>query len=287
MAVTTFFVISGYLIAGSFEGRSPSKFLIARALRIMPGLLFVLLFLSLVFGPLISNLSVTQYFSSMTLYKNLATNISLTDFIGNLPGVFVNNPYQDCDGSLWTLRYEAECYMLIFALGTSKLLNRFTVSGLLLCALLLSWKWIGGYRVSFYSDFLGGAAFYYWKPPLRLSMAVAATFLLSLSLYSGYRLAAATVGAYLILYIGLCPLIRLPKVTRWGDLSYGTYIWAWPVQQTLVMTAGAWLQWYTNVLLALPLTLTLALLSWRYIEGPSLQLKSRSRNSQATPATLV
>lgn len=68
-----------------------------------------------------------------------------------------------------------------------------------------------------------------------------------------------------------------------GDFSYGTYIYAFPVQQGLVLLgvhrAGFALYFICTVLI----TLSLAVLSYRFIEAPSLRWKAvlfpRFRNS--------
>jgi peptidoglycan/LPS O-acetylase OafA/YrhL len=154
--------------------------------------------------------------------------------------VFGTNPVPHAvDGSLWTLSYEAKCYLLVFLVGIAGLLTRYTLVALWAVALCCSWRW-GDWSASvFGSCFLGGAVLYAWKPPFRWWIAVLCAVIWTASLWTGFRLASATVGAYIILYIGLSPVIRLPKVTSWGDLSYGTYIWAWPVQQSVTLVLGS------------------------------------------------
>ena len=98
----------------------------------------------------------------------------------------------------------------------------------------------------------------------------------------GFGLAFATFGAYLVLYLALAPSMRLPNLARWGNLSYGIYIFAWPVQQTVVLLLGSAATWYWTTALSLPATLVLAWLSWRLVERPALSLKG----SQAVARTV-
>ena len=60
------------------------------------------------------------------------------------------------------------------------------------------------------------------------------------------------------------------------DYSYGLYIFAYPVQQTLIwgtgMTSPA-----LHIAASLAITLMLAMLSWHFIEEPALRLKDRFR----------
>lgn len=282
LAVCIFFVLSGYLITGSFERQSPARFLLARALRLLPALVVVLIVLTFFVGPILTNLPLRLYFHSEEIYRYLATDVSLLSFRNQLPGVFAISPYGHAiDGSLWTLRYEARCYLLVFILGIFGLLNRYVIATLLAAALVCSWRYIGGVSVDFYSCFLAGAALYKWDLPLRGSLALGCGLLWAASLWHGFHIGTATVGAYVILYFGLSPSIRLPKVTRWGDLSYGVYVWAFPIQQIVTLALGRFASWYLNLAISVPVVIALACLSWRFVEGPALTLKGRSQSNPA------
>jgi peptidoglycan/LPS O-acetylase OafA/YrhL len=158
------------------------------------------------------------------------------------------------------------------------ILNRFTSLGILLAGCLAMKLWIGGDQVIFFSWFMAGSVLYHWQLPLRGWVALLCA-LLSLVAFvtGGFRIACASVGAYLIVYIALAPRIRLPNLARWGDLSYGTYIWAFPVQQIVSAALGAWVTWYLNLAISLPVVLALAWVSWHFVEAPALRLKKRLR----------
>jgi peptidoglycan/LPS O-acetylase OafA/YrhL len=84
---------------------------------------------------------------------------------------------------------------------------------------------------------------------------------------------------YTVLVIAYDPRLRVRALNRTGDYSYGLYVYAFPVQQTLVRHfAGiepAWL-----FALTLPITGMLAAMSWHWLEQPALALKSRFRDPQ-------
>jgi len=278
LSVYVFFVLSGFLITGSFERQLPHQFVLARGLRLLPGLAVVLFILTFLVGPILTTIPLGEYFRSGETYYFFIKNLSLAGYVNELPGVFGTSPLpHKVNGSLWTLTYEAKCYLLVFLVGITGLLTRYTLVALWAVALFCSWRW-GDWRIAeLGSCFLGGAVLYASKPPLRWWIAVLCAAIWTASLWTGFRLASATVGAYVILYIGLSPVIRLPKVTRWGDLSYGTYIWAWPVQQSVTLTLGSAITWYLNIIISTPIILLIAGLSWRFVEGPALNLKKQRR----------
>jgi peptidoglycan/LPS O-acetylase OafA/YrhL len=274
IAVAVFFIISGYLITQSYtRTRDPRRFILARALRLLPGLAAVLTLLALILGPLLTTEPLPAYFSAPQTFRFVFGNLALLTFTDGLPGVFATVPYRNAvDGSLWTLGYEAACYLLVLCLGLAGLLNRWIVLTLFFASLVASKYWIGGDMVQFGSFFLGGAAICLWRPRLRLTLAVLSLIVMAAALSTGgFRLAAATAGAYLVLYLALGPL-RLP---RWDgtDISYGVYIWAFPVQQTVALASGAHAAWWSNLLISFPVITGLAWLSWHLIEAPALSLR--------------
>jgi peptidoglycan/LPS O-acetylase OafA/YrhL len=279
-AVLVFFVISGYLVSESFH-RHPDalRFLGARILRIFPGLLACLLLSALVLGPSLTTLPLVDYFGATETLWYVPANLSLHWIQLDLPGVFQGNPIASVNTSLWTLEYEVACYGAVLLLGVSRLLTRQVAAVVLVLALIASWRWLGGtgdFWSIFGSAFAAGAALHLWRHrvPLdgRLALASAAVLCLSLAT-GGFRLAFATAGAYLVIYLARTPVIRLPRFARYGDLSYGMYLYAFPVEQTVVHFLRSSATWYWVVAVSTPLALALAKLSWQFVEGPALALK--------------
>ena len=81
-------------------------------------------------------------------------------------------------------------------------------------------------------------------------------------------------GAYALLYAGLHPIDPLWKVGTKADISYGLYLYAWPVQILLLWyfrSISPWLMFIVTV----PIAMGLAYLSWYLVEKPALALKPR------------
>src|SRR5690242_1709390 len=62
-AVAIFFTISGFLVTRSAAGRSTVSYLIARSLRILPGLALAVLITVFAIGPMLTRMPLHQYFS--------------------------------------------------------------------------------------------------------------------------------------------------------------------------------------------------------------------------------
>jgi peptidoglycan/LPS O-acetylase OafA/YrhL len=287
VAIQVFFIISGYLITGSYlnsaradqgvaakprliDSRGARRFMRARLLRLAPALLVVLWLLAFIVGPILTSVPLATYFSSPLTYR-LAMGMS-----DHLPGMFTHNPFSSgIDGSLWTLRYEGLCYVVVLALGLVRLLTRWVVTALFVI-ILIARLHFGAYAgLDLGTLFAAGAVIRLWNPPLTIGLAVPALLACLAGLYLGfYHLASFTLGAYLVIFIGLAPVVRLPNLARYGDISYGVYIIAWPVQQIIVLLTGAHPNWIVNNLITVPLVIGLSFLSWRLIEAPALKLKN-------------
>lgn len=284
-AVALFFVLSGLLIARSFDrGRSRTRFLLARALRLFPGLVVVLV-LTVLAGAMFTKLPPTAYFTASGTLTYVPRNLSLALLQYPLPGVFTENPLgQTINGSLWTLFYEVICYGAVFMLGIVGMLRRralFSCLFLLIAAgFVLSVSWSPetglGYRLDRFAQlafpFALGTLAYLWRDRLVLDWRIA------LALWSAPFMAAGTfllpltiivATGYSLAWFGFVVKGPLLAFNRLGDYSYGIYIYAFPVQQSLVYLFPGMTP-LGNILAATPATVFFAVLSWHLVEEPAL-----------------
>ncbi len=288
--VFIFFSISGYLVAQSFDlDPSPLRFATKRFLRIWPGLCVVVLLSVFVLGPAISTLPLSDYFTAAGTWAYLKT-LSLFKLSVTLPGVFENNPYpRAVNGSLWTIPIEVTWYIILLALGVL-CITRFRF--LLLTGLLGLAAYVfvifdveGNLRRTIYEElgvfFCCGIVLYhfrsFWKRhPKKIALVLA---LLSAALFlMEKRYAAISVLLpFCILWFGTSSTKGIRNFGRYGDFSYGIYIYAFPVQQTVMLsTQNALPLWAAGGLSAI-VTLAFACLSWHFIEQPALELKKHLR----------
>ncbi|MCE9672354.1 acyltransferase [Myxococcus stipitatus] len=293
VCVAVFLVISGLLITRSWE-RTPDTraFLQARALRIFPGLAVSLLATALLLGGAVTTLPLKEYFTATATYTFLARNLLLVEPQWTLPGVFETNVYVGAvNGSLWTLKYEVGFYLLVLALGRAKLLRR--AWALVAWALTAGMSLLHIGRLGFWPElglyFGGGLVLYLWRDRVRmnpwLALLSAAVLIVTAMMGTGLRVAMGSFGAYLVLYLAFLPS-RLANFGRRGDISYGVYIYAFPVQQTVAAWMGGPTPWWWNAALAVPLIWLLGVLSWRLIEQRALRMRWRPETPRPTVSSL-
>jgi peptidoglycan/LPS O-acetylase OafA/YrhL len=94
-------------------------------------------------------------------------------------------------------------------------------------------------------------------------------------------------GCYLALYVALHPKLPIIRATRFGDLSYGLYIFGWPSEQVVIWLLHGHAAWWQVFLLATLLAGCLAFLSWHLIEKRALRLKPRSPWQSSNPPEIM
>ncbi len=278
LILPAFFALSGYLVMGSLmQCRSSVEFIALRLLRIMPGLIIVVSGTALLMGPALSNLSVTDYFQApefATYFQNIVMQPQFA-----LPGVFEDLPRAGIvNGSLWTISVEMICYALLAALAIAFRGGSLTIALCCLAALLVFPKlpylglllaWLAAKPLPL--AFCAGAILYKCAELLPLNgylglASVGFAILLALP-HPSWAVASLS---YAVVWFGTrdFTLVRLP-----GDYSYGTYLVAYPIQQAVLYFFSTGLNWWTNLLIALPLALLLGAALWHWIERPILSRK--------------
>ena len=293
--VDGFFVISGLLLAGSYLHRPGIlRFLRNRALRIMPGFWVCLVVVAVGFAPLallirhgdFSGLVQGPDTAWRYVLANLTTRMQQWSVAGTPSGTHFDGYW---NGSLWTLSWELLAYLVLAVLGLVGLLKRRL---LMLVATLGLWAvhaadtfnviphnyWVHtGSRLGFMFGLGVLLHLYGSKIPRSLLMTVVASVVLAAStLLPTYSVLGGPALAYLVIRVGIA--LSAPRWwLRDRDISYGLYIYAFPVQQTLVLLGADVLPVPAFALLSLVCVVPFAAASWFMVERPALQLKRRDR----------
>ena len=282
LAVKIFFFLSGLVVTNSLlQKRNVMQFVIARFFRIWPGLIAVIVVTSLMVVPLVTELSIKDYFARRETYGYIFDN-ALLHTVYVLPGAFLHSPHGAVNGSLWSLPLEVGIYLALLALFMAGVFRSPVLAlGLFLLLLvdpltgnklLFTWKTPNMNTDLLAPCFALGSVLALFKERLEVGLStVSGLILLSLlflsSSYSFYFVYAALFST--ILYLAGHPLFLNLKMR--SDLSYGVYLWGFPVQQILqyaIPEQGT----QFNQVVSLLITLVLGFASWHLVEKRGIAL---------------
>ncbi len=293
-----FFLLSGYLIVRSWMG-APNllDFLQKRMLRIIPGYA-VAVALSVIGVGLLAP-ATPHFFRGLPTGHFVLSVLTLSAPL--TPRVFPRLHNAGVNGSLWTITYEFRCYLLVALFGVTGLLRRrtpwlaltavvFVIDTDLFLQSPLSWR--GHYLLSgdpyrvyqLLLPFLMGGCYALYREtiPFRRSLAALAVGLtavfLKVPVFQDGHHALSSSGfmlcfSYLMFYAGQ---VRWPvpaRLQHLPDISYGTYLYGWPVQCLWISAVGG-SPWVT-VAVSTPVSMALGWLSWQWVERPALRCRRR------------
>jgi len=263
-AIGAFFFLSGLLITASAERKSPMCFWLARARRIVPGLgaaLLVTLVLAVASG------STAGIQDAASWFLRALTLVSIEH---RLPDAFATNPYAEVvNGPLWSLFYEVLAYIIcavfVWAGGTRRTAAMWVVLAVS-TALCLVGNVLPARIETFaplFTSFALGMAVYVWRDRIHLRTMTCVLPLIAALLLPG-PLGLGMVGCAIVLF-ALC----WPSMPLKSDVSFGMYIYGWPIAQTIV-AAYPGIDPMTLAILSVLATYPVALCSWHLIERPVL-----------------
>jgi peptidoglycan/LPS O-acetylase OafA/YrhL len=317
VAVTAFFLLSGYLIAKSYlASQSIQSFLIRRWMRIVPAFVVAYVASVCVLGPLVSPRPWMHLAASILRLVLLQTPGKIPD---QFPGLKVHN----LNGSLWTIAYEFRAYMLLAGLGWMGFLKpgkrlilatggavaanlvyhlSFHVSGAgdISIARLVGAKWphaldmvVGepGNSLRLNTIFLVGSCFHFFERQISRFMSPSnagiALVAVILTLFFGETLAYAglmTFGAFALFYLAFhAKFGPLQRINDGWDVSYGVYLYGWPISTALIVYFAG-IGPLGLAALTLPLAIGLGAASWWGLEVHARQFARRLTAEALGPA---
>jgi peptidoglycan/LPS O-acetylase OafA/YrhL len=288
-AVQAFFVVSGFLVTMSFENSSSIKSYVSKRLRrIAPAYIAVIIGAALGLSA-ISTLPLGEYFANRELWRYIAFNLLLSNFSApDLPGVFQSNFMSSVNGSLWTIKIEVAFYCVVpFVVWATRRAGAFKVLAAIIVASLI---WRLGFSAAAIATgkniygqlakqlpgqmcfFAGGAwAYYRTRRGKSISALVAAAGVIVYAISGGWFYDfSAPLAVTAIVYWAALAGPRLPSAAKHGDFSYGVYLYHFPLIQTFI--ALGLFQWspLTGWMTTVTFVLFCAVISWKFVERPSL-----------------
>lgn len=239
-AVKCFFVLSGYFIFKSYYADSRIYFYLKKRLcRIYPAYVFTVLFFS--FALYFESDVKDQYFSFAWI-KYVAANAIFMNFLApSLPGVFANHVTNAVNGALWTLKIEVAFYLFVpLAFFIMRYVNKFLV---LFCFYFLSVIYVFFCLNKWGADsvlahqfpgqlrfFMVGALWFFVEANLlKLRYLLALSLFTFVSVFISYQWFEPFI--YLLPLVFFGRLVKLPNLSMLGDISYGLYIFHFPMIQ--------------------------------------------------------
>jgi peptidoglycan/LPS O-acetylase OafA/YrhL len=296
IAVKIFFIVSGFLVARSWESDpNLGRYLLRRGLRLMPGLLLVLVLTVVALGPVFTTLSIPAYFTSGGTWRYFINNIVLYPTY-SLPGVFADNVYPNAvNGSLWSLPAEVSMYLLLPIVFLTVVIDRsrrllILVTGTVaILSLLYLSRSPADHQIVFWGTgsrsvadvgpyFFIGALYSITSMKRWLSPPVSLLLIGMLALFQmpGYmvqQIGLMIVLPHAVLSFAVQPIPVISRMGRFGDPSYGVYLYGFPVQQMLFHLGAPLMEPFENTIIAAIAALILGYASWHLMEKRALAFK--------------
>jgi len=299
LAVYGFLVISGFLVTRSLCERSLDDFVFARIARVVPGLALITLVEVFVIG-LVFTKDTIWVFLTYVGFRHL-WNVAVFGLDAQLYSVFPDtNPPWLMNGSLWTIPVECAFYLILPVIMLTVGLRRAVVPMFVISVLAHpAAKYFGlSYTaqgmslmtnvhlfpfIDLASYFFAGAAA--WVARDRVPFGIGMLAIALIVLYAGASAVLSDICLklflpYVVLYASMAGGLGSRLKRTVGDLSYGTYLFGFPVTLSVIAVRSS-LSIPSTFGVTLAITLACAWLSWRFVEQPCLRLKSRFRLSGA------
>jgi peptidoglycan/LPS O-acetylase OafA/YrhL len=270
IAVCGFFSLSGYLVSQSWRRTRNIGFFWNRFLRLAPGYT-VSFWVSVVLVGAIGAASARDYLGSLDWRSTWRFFLEFHG-PGNRPATFPGQAAPVTNGSMWTIQFEVLCYLLTPLLCLSRLATLFVWSAALALAVMIPNE---PSTVVAFPRLLAAYASGVLIADLDIQVgrrhiaAAAIAFAALVPFALTWELGVVTAGAVLTIGLG-------QRASMWQplDTSYGTYLYAWPIQNLLIR-AGI-----SSPFLLLGATIPLAWLagwiSWVVVERYPLSFKASS-----------
>ncbi|VDZ84305.1 acyltransferase [Kluyvera intermedia] len=297
IAVKIFFFISGLLVTNSMmRSNDILTFVSARFFRIYPAFAATIIITGLVIGPVVYSGTLEQYYDSGS-YVNYIVNSLHFNTQYFIDGVFTGNKDGgSINGSLWTIAIEVSAYLLVLsAYIFTGFKNKIILNTLCILTIVIPLTSIDG--LNFIAErtseafllpscFALGSLYAINKNNIHADLKIPIAFFII------YKVSYSPLMSYFAFYAGVCTLALWLSTTRIAkmitirkDISYGIYLWGFPIQQSLSYFYG--LSTIQLIIFSSILSIIAGYVSFVFIESPAIALSkkiiSRQNEGKAHP----
>ena len=250
-----------------------------------------------VLGTSITTYSLREYLTDAETYRYLL-NITVFAPQYNLPGVFETNISESSvNGSLWTLRVEFLCYIACYVLwkiGLSEkkrakyLVPPFLMVYFAFCYTVFAATPSVQAALRACGMFYCGMIYYTYResiPINRMLVLLCGVGIVISAAVRLYDIGLLLCLPYILIYLAFGTKIKWSSFGAKAEISYGIYLCAFPIQQTIIMLFGGSMSPWLNFLITLPLAVFCGLLLNIFVEKP-LTRKFR-KELVKSPSTLM
>lgn len=308
IGVLVFFVVSGFLITHSFQrSNSVRNYMVRRIRRIHPGFIVATTICAFIVIPLYSNM---MKMDASEVVKVFGLNALLQNYMPPSTAFATNPSPAAVNGSLWSIPFEFWCYILVAVLGVIGLAKaRWLLVTAVLAILfarigldvlgrkpglgiigdIIGWPYLW---TKVLPSFLFGMIAYNLRDliprslGLLLGLLAASLVAAHISATAVHLIFPAAMG-YGVFYLAFSP-VKLPDAAKWGDFSYGTYLYAFPIQQMLAASYLFTLSFAQLLGLSMILSLGAGIFSWHVVEKHFLPpMKRRTKAGSLDPEAKI
>lgn len=286
-------IVSGFLTSGSaWRGKHAANFLSKRFWRLMPAFVVSTLIITYLICPFFSASGSFAFIQEPAVLKQISQIIFFhTDKFYFSEVTFYHRGYDGdflpgiANAALWPIRIQAVCYLIIASMmALSMLRNQRPIIA------MLTWIWLAGLSAVYFSSGRTSSLILFILPSFccgafmdgliryhKLNGWIAALSAVGLIVAAYFGILQDTFcyfAAYPIVWLGMSSTSPLSKSGVGADVSYGIYLYGWPVAQLAKVALGPSLGGYEMAAVVLPLATACGWLSWYFIENPLLRWRS-------------
>lgn len=291
-AVLIFFAISGYLVTRSFD-RSSSfwSYFEKRLRRLFPGLIVCTALMVVILCGFMGVKPISEWLFSGGAYNSFMSSIWM-EGMRDINKFSHDFKYPNAiNGSLWTLRYEFFCYLII---PTSLIVLKSyrSLYALLIFAMAFQLYAAFGHQTItslsrltlLMNPFVVGGILYFtqrsWDTPKTKWFLIIASAIFVVAAPKTPHMQPFFYVALSILTVLIGLTFKETIIAGRFDISYGIYIYAFPVQQLVINKTS--LGFYSSMAVSAVITVLIAILSWRLVEKRFI---SRAKSPRPEPAS--